>query len=390
MRFFCGKNRGAISVFLTLILVPVLIFSGIIVDISRLYAAKTVISGAGDLTMNAALARYDKQLKDSYGLITMADDPSSPSMKTYLEQSFLESCNASALKDTKSTDLHSMIQLELGTEGVEVQGVKNSSLADTQVLQQQILEYMKFRAPVYMVSDILEKFKKMPLKNMNEKKDYIEAKTDYAKKAKELGKPSENAKTAVDAHSAAIQGVQGMASEISEAMNILVQQSVFYLAAESLQKYLDNEALAPVGSGQISSAVIRQNLAGAIVWDWSETVFDEIRYGAIKLTAAEQTTDFLEFQCWFQLRSRNTIIFYRISITDNLRMFKSRHRMIHLILNILRKRTGHTSHIHFICIKPLRLQKNLMSVFIGKLDNFILNRRTISWPCSLNNTRINR
>ena len=130
MRFFCGKNRGAISVFLTLILVPVLIFSGIIVDISRLYAAKTVISGAGDLTMNAALARYDKQLKDSYGLITMADDPSSPSMKTYLEQSFLESCNASALKDTKSTDLHSMIQLELGTEGVEVQGVKNSSLAE--------------------------------------------------------------------------------------------------------------------------------------------------------------------------------------------------------------------------------------------------------------------
>ena len=111
---------------------------------------------------------------------------------------------------------------------------------------------------------------------------------------------------------------------------------------------------------------------------------------AIKLTAAEQTTDFLEFQRWFQLRSRNTIIFYRISITDNLRMFKSRHRMIHLILNILRKRTGHTSHIHFICIKPLRLQKNLMSVFIGKLDNLILNRRTISWPCSLNNTRINR
>ena len=40
--------------------------------------------------MNAALARYDKQLKDSYGLITMADDPSSPSMKTYLDESFLE------------------------------------------------------------------------------------------------------------------------------------------------------------------------------------------------------------------------------------------------------------------------------------------------------------
>lgn len=278
MRFFCGKNRGAISVFLTLILVPVLMFSGIIVDISRLYAAKTVISGAGDLTMNAALARYDKQLKDSYGLIAMADDPSSPSVKTYLEQSFLESCNASVLKDTKSADIHSMIQLELGTNGVEIEGVKNSSLADVQVLQQQIMEYMKFRAPVYMVSDILDKFRNMPLKNMNEKKDYIKAKTNYAKKAKELGKPSEKAKEAVDAHSGAIQNVQEIASELSDVINTFEQQTVFYLAAESLQKYLDNEALAPAGSGEINSEIIRQNLAGAEVWRKEETSFDESKY----------------------------------------------------------------------------------------------------------------
>ena len=66
MQFFMGKNRGAISVFLALILLPMLIFSGIVVDVSRLYAAKTVVSGAGDLTMNAALSRYDKKLKDEY------------------------------------------------------------------------------------------------------------------------------------------------------------------------------------------------------------------------------------------------------------------------------------------------------------------------------------
>ena len=35
-------------------------FSGIIVDASRLFASKTVVSGAGDLAMNAALAQYDK------------------------------------------------------------------------------------------------------------------------------------------------------------------------------------------------------------------------------------------------------------------------------------------------------------------------------------------
>lgn len=72
MQLFCGKQRGSICVLLTLILVPVLMFSGIIVDASRLFASKTVVSGAGDLTMNAALAQYDKKLKDTYGLTAMA------------------------------------------------------------------------------------------------------------------------------------------------------------------------------------------------------------------------------------------------------------------------------------------------------------------------------
>ena len=41
MRLFCGKQRGSICVFLTLVLVPVLMFSGIMVDASRLFASKT-------------------------------------------------------------------------------------------------------------------------------------------------------------------------------------------------------------------------------------------------------------------------------------------------------------------------------------------------------------
>lgn len=278
MRLFIGKDRGAISVFLTLILVPVLIFSGIIVDISRLYASKTVVSGAGDLTMNAALARYDKKLKDSYGLMAMADEPSSPSVKEQLEQIFKESCNASALKDVNSENLHSMIQLDLGENGIEASGVKNSSLADTQVLQQQIMEYMKYRAPVYMVVDILEKFRKMPLQNMNEKNNYIKAKADYAKKVKKLGSPSEKAKEAIDSHSGAIESVKNMVDDLDNLKNTYRQSTIFYIAAESLQEYLDNQALAPAGDGQISSEVIRENLAGAVVWERSQTTFDEYKY----------------------------------------------------------------------------------------------------------------
>lgn len=279
MRFFCGKNRGAISVFLTLILVPVLIFSGIIVDASRLYASKTVISGAGDLTMNAALSTYDKKLKDSYGLIAMAEDPSSPSVKSQMEQYFKESCNASLLEGEDSDDLHSMIQLELGENGINLQGVESSSLADTQVLQQQIIEYMKFRAPVYMVTDILEKFRKLPLQNMKEKKNYVDAKSKYGKALQKLGEPSKKAKDAVENQSNAISQATSMASEkIPELEKEFKSQAVFWLAARSLEQYLNGNIMAEVGSGTISAEVVRYNLSGAVVWDQSQTTFDQTRY----------------------------------------------------------------------------------------------------------------
>ena len=60
------------------------------VDASRLFASKTVVSGAGDLTMNAALAQYDKKLKDKYGLTAMAKSPDSSDEQQKLEQMFKE------------------------------------------------------------------------------------------------------------------------------------------------------------------------------------------------------------------------------------------------------------------------------------------------------------
>ena len=61
---FCTKHKGTIAVFLTLILVPTFIFSGVMIDGSRIMASKNMISGAGDLAMNAALSNYNEKLND--------------------------------------------------------------------------------------------------------------------------------------------------------------------------------------------------------------------------------------------------------------------------------------------------------------------------------------
>ncbi len=277
MRLFCGKNRGAISVFLTLILVPVLVFSGIIVDASRLFASKIVISGAGDLTMNAALSRYDKNLKDDYGLMAMADSPDSPKILEDLEQYFLESCNASYVEGENLTDLHSMIQLELGATGLKAQGVESSSLANTDVLQQQMLEYMKFRAPVYVVNDIIEKFRNLPMNNMNEKKDYIDKKTEYGKALSKLGEPLQKAKVAADKHMEAINWIDPDAI-YSAVKDYRDNKSIFWLAARSLDDYMSGYCVAWRGGGTIDADRIRENMAGMVIWDKNNAIFDDYVY----------------------------------------------------------------------------------------------------------------
>ena len=64
--------------------------------------------------------------------------------------------------------------------------------------------------------------------------------------------------------------------------------------------------------------------------------------------------------------------------------------MIHFFLYILRQRAGHSSNIHFICVKSFRFNKYLMAVFICKTNHLIFNRWAVSRSCSFNHTGIKR
>lgn len=279
MQFFIGKNRGTISVFLSLILLPMIIFSGIVVDVSRLYAAKTVISGAGDLTMNAALSEYDKKLKDEYGLLAIADTPDSPKMKESLESYFKESCGMTLSQEKDAQKLHTMFQMELGEDGVKVKGVDGSSLAQTGVLKQQIMEYMKIRGPVYIIMDILEKMKKLPLKNMEEKRDYVKKKTEFGKALKKIGKPLQKAKSEVENHIASVSSVSDFLSTENSVLEEYKKGAVFWLAARSLENYLNGTTPLPgQRNGTIDAYAFRSLLSGAVVWDENNDSFDYMKY----------------------------------------------------------------------------------------------------------------
>ena len=71
---FIEKRKGAISIFLVIILLPMLTVASIMVDMSRIKLGKAVASSAGDLALNTSLTCYDNVLKEMYGLMASSQD----------------------------------------------------------------------------------------------------------------------------------------------------------------------------------------------------------------------------------------------------------------------------------------------------------------------------
>lgn len=184
------KKKGAISVFLSVILLPTLIFAMLATDAARIYCSKSVISDAGELAMNAALAQYDADLKDEYGLIAMEKKPSA--MKSDLEKYFTNSLNGSGLSDAGS---YQEI-LDLVEQDFEVLDVEASKVYKTEVEKQQILEYMKYRAPVCMAEMVLDKIDE--IKDTKKKVEAMEAEADFTEAMEDCQDAFEDAKQALD------------------------------------------------------------------------------------------------------------------------------------------------------------------------------------------------
>lgn len=144
---FCKKCKGTIAVFLTLILIPTFIFSGVMVDGSRIMASKNLVSGAGDLAMNAALSNYHEELLEVYGLLAMADTPQE--IESIMKECFEVSLNASGV--SKEDFSKALVYLELTEGGFSASSLVDTEIYQTEVLKQEVLEYMKYRAPATLV-----------------------------------------------------------------------------------------------------------------------------------------------------------------------------------------------------------------------------------------------
>lgn len=203
---FWRKTQGAVSIFLVIILVPMMTFAALFVDASKIRLARGVAESAGDLTLNTALTDYDTMLKDLYGLFATVQD--TDELYEKLESYYKTCIVSSGVDEADATDITQQLMQLLN--GVEASGdtadilnmqlmdfnmSKRSdiSLANAAVLEKQIVEFMKYRAPINTGLSFLSSLKTFTTLSkqtdlVEKRKEYYEAEESVMKKLHEAWK----------------------------------------------------------------------------------------------------------------------------------------------------------------------------------------------------------
>ena len=128
---FWRKTQGAVSIFLVIILVPMMTFAALFVDASKIRLARGVAESAGDLTLNTALTDYDTMLKDLYGLFATVQD--TDELYEKLESYYKTCIVSSGVDEADATDITQQLMQLLN--GVEASGdtadILNMQLMDS-------------------------------------------------------------------------------------------------------------------------------------------------------------------------------------------------------------------------------------------------------------------
>ena len=197
-------RKGAVTIFLTIVLVPTIVFAAVFTDVSRVQYSKTMAESAGDLALDSLIARYDEHLEQYYGMVASCQDIDSFYQKSM--DYFAGMMRAEGIKDAnvaqivdyvnqvmKDGNISDFLRTELDSAGLNISDMVSHLDRNAALLEDQIVEFMKYRGPIEiskkLVDRLLEKgpdnvmgdledaSKNEPV--VQEKKEYAQAESDF-------------------------------------------------------------------------------------------------------------------------------------------------------------------------------------------------------------------
>lgn len=161
------RQRGAVSVFLVIILVPCLLVTSIFVDVGRVYLSRSAAEASADLALNTLMTNYDADLNDWYGMIASCQnieqfyDVSAEYFMRTLKSQNLSDEEIVLLSDyyasvTGDDTIYDYLSVEAASDTV-IQAVEGADLTNAAMLKSQIVDFMKYRAPITVAEGIIAK-----------------------------------------------------------------------------------------------------------------------------------------------------------------------------------------------------------------------------------------
>lgn len=168
------KNRGAISVFLVIILVPCMLIASIFVDISRVQLSRAVAESSADLALSTLMSNYDYDLNEYYGLMGSCQNISE--YYAAASEYYDSSLHSRDLDNEEVQLLYQRVMMDVGdrfgdetisdllrvrnqTQGAMISPLEGADMYNATILQEQVVEFMKYRGPIVIVQEIIEKIR---------------------------------------------------------------------------------------------------------------------------------------------------------------------------------------------------------------------------------------
>ena len=186
---FFQKTKGSVTIFLVIILVPVIAVCTIFVDASRIKLAQGMAQSSADLALNTVLTQYDEKLSDYYGLMASCQDVEefygvsqqyfvdcmvSQGISVTLAQEFAEDITEIVKGNATINDFIAIDQdktpaksepsgkiplnekptVLLSLKAATIASPANANLANPVMMKEEVIEFMKYRAPIELVGEL--------------------------------------------------------------------------------------------------------------------------------------------------------------------------------------------------------------------------------------------
>jgi hypothetical protein len=183
------RTDGAVTVFLSCILLIVIVFTCTVIDSTRIRVARLQSLRALRNATSSILANYDSQISDEYGMFMLEKEDYTSKIEEYAGASLepdedLPEMNRIYKKLYPNGDNKEFNLYDYNLTVTGVMPINNIVSKDTDYIKLQILEYMKYRAPLLAIEPILDKFKLIT--KSSKTTNYVKKKMEITNKASKI------------------------------------------------------------------------------------------------------------------------------------------------------------------------------------------------------------